>query len=275
MTIDTSPVVASSRSAGSSDSIILDTVVKYYGSALIVNGISHTIEAGSFVSLIGPSGCGKSTLLRMIGDLEPLTSGRIQVGAGSPETARRDHTMSMVFQAPNLVPWRSVRRNVELPLEAMGLPAAQRKDRATRELVRVGLGEHIEASPRTLSGGMAQRAAIARALVSDPRIVLMDEPFGALDEILRERLNYELHDLWAATGKTIVFVTNSIAEAVALSTDILVMGRNPGRIVAHIPVDLPRERSPKIAESEAFFRITTDVRRQLAVAAQSGPGTGS
>lgn len=247
-----------------SDSIVLDSVVKYYGSTLILNGVSHTIESGSFVSLIGPSGCGKSTLLRMIGDLEPLTSGQIQVGTGSPEDARRDHSMSMVFQAPNLVPWRSVRRNVELPLEAMGLPAAERKERAVRELRRVGLGEHIDASPRTLSGGMAQRAAIARALVNNPRIVLMDEPFGALDEILRERLNYELHELWATTGKTIVFVTHSIAEAVALSTDILVMGRNPGRIVAHIPVPLPRKRNPAIAESEAFFKITTDVRRQLA-----------
>lgn len=272
MTIDTSPAASVTRSADTTDSIVLDSVVKYYGSALILGGVTHTIEAGSFVSLIGPSGCGKSTLLRMIGDLEPLTSGSIRVGPGSPETARRDHSMSMVFQAPNLVPWRSVRRNVELPLEAMGLPAAERKDRATRELRRVGLGEHIDASPRTLSGGMAQRAAIARALVNDPRIVLMDEPFGALDEILRERLNYELHELWAATGKTIVFVTHSIAEAVALSTDILVMGRNPGRIVAHVPVDLPRQRSPKLAESEAFFKITTDVRRQLTMAAQ---GAGS
>jgi NitT/TauT family transport system ATP-binding protein len=253
-----------------SEPIVLDTVVKYYGSKLILDGVSHAIEAGSFVSLIGPSGCGKSTLLRMIGDLEPSTSGNIRVGAGSPEDARRNHSMSMVFQSPNLVPWRSVRRNVELPLEALGLPAAERRDRAVCELRRVGLGEYIDASPRTLSGGMAQRAAIARALVSDPRIVLMDEPFGALDEILRERLNYELHELWASTGKTIVFVTHSIAEAVALSTDILVMGRNPGRIVAHIPVALPRERNPRIAESEEFFQITTDVRRHLAVASQPG-----
>ncbi|MGB3481069.1 MAG: ABC transporter ATP-binding protein [Mycobacterium sp.] len=257
-------------SLATSDSIVLDSVVKCYGPALILGGISHTIEAGSFVSLIGPSGCGKSTLLRVIGDLEPLTSGSIRVGFGSPEDARRNHSMSMVFQAPNLVPWRSVRRNVELPLEAMGLPAAERKDRAVRELRRVGLGEYIDANPRTLSGGMAQRAAIARALVSDPRIVLMDEPFGALDEILRERLNYELHELWASTGKTVVFVTHSIAEAVALSTDILVMGRKPGRILAHIPVPLPRERHPELAESEAFFKIATDVRRQLAVAAQPG-----
>ncbi|MDY6999670.1 MAG: ABC transporter ATP-binding protein [Actinomycetota bacterium] len=275
MTVDTSPAVLSARSI-SSDSIVLDSVVKYYGSKLILDHVSHTVEAGSFVSLIGPSGCGKSTLLRMIGDLEPLSSGAIEVGAGSPESARRDHSMSMVFQAPNLVPWRSVRRNVELPLEAMGLAGDARKERACAELRRVGLGEYIDASPRTLSGGMAQRAAIARALVSDPRIVLMDEPFGALDEILRERLNYELHELWATTGKTIVFVTHSIAEAVALSTDILVMGRNPGRIVTHIPVDLPRERSPELAESEAFFAITTEVRRQLAVAAgDARPGVAS
>ncbi|AQA03990.1 ABC transporter ATP-binding protein [Mycobacterium sp. MS1601] len=259
MTVDTS--------IGTSDAIVLHDVVKYYGSKLILDHVSHTFEPGSFVSLIGPSGCGKSTLLRMIGDLEPLSSGRIDVGAGTPETARRGHSMSMVFQSPNLVPWRSVRRNVELPLEAMGLPAAERKERATRELIRVGLGEHIEAGPRTLSGGMAQRAAIARALVSDPRIVLMDEPFGALDEILRERLNYELHQLWASTGKTIVFVTHSIAEAVALSTDILVMGRDPGRIIGHIPVALPRERRPELAETEEFFKITTEVRRQLSVGA--------
>ncbi|BBY84731.1 ABC transporter ATP-binding protein [Mycolicibacterium tokaiense] len=250
-----------------SEAIVLDDVVKYYGSTLILDRVSHIVEPGSFVSLIGPSGCGKSTLLRMIGDLEPLTSGRIGVGAGTPEAARLGHTMSMVFQSPNLVPWRSVRRNVELPLEGMGLPATQRKERAIRELRRVGLGEHIDANPATLSGGMAQRAAIARALVSDPRIVLMDEPFGALDEILRERLNYELHELWAATGKTIVFVTHSIAEAVALSTDILVMGRNPGRIIAHIPVELPRRRSPELAETESFFAITTEVRRQLSVGA--------
>lgn len=189
MTLDTSAGAAVGQSSTTSDSIVLDSVVKYFGSSLILDGVSHTIEAGSFVSLIGPSGCGKSTLLRMIADLEPVSSGSVRVGAGSPETARRDHSMSMVFQAPNLVPWRSVRRNVELPLEAMGSSATERREKATRELRRVGLGEHIDANPRTLSGGMAQRAAIARALVSDPRIVLMDEPFGALDEITRERLN--------------------------------------------------------------------------------------
>ncbi|MDY6808981.1 MAG: ABC transporter ATP-binding protein [Actinomycetota bacterium] len=255
------------------NAISLDAVTKYYGDTLILDSIDHVVEAGSFVSLIGPSGCGKSTLLRMIADLEPVSGGRVRIGARTPDECRRDHAMSMVFQSPNLVPWRSVRRNVELPLEAMGVSASRRAALADAELAKVGLDGYGDAHPRTLSGGMAQRAAIARALVTDPGIVLMDEPFGALDEILRERLNYELHDLWATTGKTIVFVTHSIAEAVALSTDIVVMGRNPGRIVSHLPVDLPRERGPHLAETERFFQITTEVRRLLALAA--GPSGAS
>ncbi|MGW0038372.1 ABC transporter ATP-binding protein [Gordonia sp. NPDC003376] len=258
--------VPPSESPRRSDAIVLDSVTKFYGDKLILDGIDHVVEAGAFVSLIGPSGCGKSTLLRMIADLEPVTSGVVRIGSRTPAEARRDHTMSMVFQSPNLIPWRSVRRNVELPLEAMHVDRDERRRLATAELERVGLGNHLDAHPRTLSGGMAQRAAIARALVSDPRIVLMDEPFGALDEILRERLNYELHNLWESTGKTIVFVTHSIAEAVALSTDIVVMGRNPGRIHAHMSVDLPRRRTPELAESARFFEMTSEVRRLLASA---------
>ncbi|ANY25018.1 MULTISPECIES: ABC transporter ATP-binding protein [Gordonia] len=248
------------------DGIVLDAVTKYYGDKLILDAVDHVFEPGSFVSLIGPSGCGKSTLLRMIADLEPVSFGEVRIGSRTPAEARRDQTMSMVFQSPNLIPWRSVRRNVELPLEAMAMDRAQRRLLATAELERVGLGQYLDAHPRTLSGGMAQRAAIARALVSDPRIVLMDEPFGALDEILRERLNYELHALWASTGKTIVFVTHSIAEAVALSTDVVVMGRNPGRIHARLPVDLPRERTPELAQTTQFFEMTSEVRRLLASA---------
>ncbi|WP_232716768.1 ABC transporter ATP-binding protein [Gordonia metallireducens] len=267
MTISPTQITGSPRgSVPGQGAIVLDSVTKFYGDRLILDSIDHVFEAGSFVSLIGPSGCGKSTLLRMIADLEPVTSGGVRIGSRTPAEARRDHTMSMVFQSPNLIPWRSVRRNVELPLEAMGVDRDQRRRLATAELDRVGLGQHLDSHPSTLSGGMAQRAAIARALVSDPQIVLMDEPFGALDEILRERLNYELHTLWASTGKTIVFVTHSIAEAVALSTDIIVMGRNPGRIHAHLPVDLPRERTPELADTSQFFELTTEVRRLLASA---------
>jgi NitT/TauT family transport system ATP-binding protein len=242
------------------------TITKVFDDRNIVPVLDHidfTVEPGTFVSFIGPSGCGKSTLLRIAGDILHPTSGAVLINDLPAGDARRAHQTGFVFQAPNLCPWRSVRRNVELPLETMGVPKRERKARAMEQLVRVGLDGASEKHPHELSGGMAQRVAIARSLVFDPSIILMDEPFGALDEITRERLNIELHDLWRRSRKTILFVTHSIPEAVLLSTKVAVMGRNPGRIVDVIEIDLPEERRASIESTPAFFEAVSAVRSAL------------
>jgi NitT/TauT family transport system ATP-binding protein len=224
-----------------------------------------TLEIGrrELVSLIGPSGCGKSTLLRLIGDLLTPTSGTLLVNGKSPRQARLDRDFGIVFQQPVLFDWRTVEQNVQLPLEVMGVPKAERQTRTAQLLKLVGLDAFAHRSPWELSGGMQQRVSIARALSIRPAILLMDEPFGALDEMTRERLNRELLSIWAETSTTLVFVTHSIAEAVFLADRIVVMSPRPGRIETVISVDLPRPRGPEIRELPRFFELIAEVRRNL------------
>jgi NitT/TauT family transport system ATP-binding protein len=225
--------------------------------------VSLEIAPGSFVSLIGPSGCGKTTLLRAIADLEQPTSGTLVVNGTTPEQARRNRAYGYVFQAPALYPWRSVERNVMLPLEIMGMPAEQRRARAERYLALVGLQEFRRRFPWQLSGGMQQRVSIARALSFEPALLLMDEPFGALDEITRDGLNLHLHQLWRSTAMTVIFVTHSIPEAVFLSSRIVVMSPRPGKVVEIIDVDLPGERYLDLRETPAFLKVAHRVREAL------------
>ena len=215
------------------------------------------------MSLIGPSGCGKTTLLRVIADLERPTAGTITVNGVTPENARLARAYGYVFQAPALYPWRSVERNVTLPLEVMGLSRGERRTRAARYLAMVGLKGFEKRFPWQLSGGMQQRVSIARALSFEPDLLLMDEPFGALDEITRDYLNEQLLLLWRSTGKTVVFVTHSISEAVFLSTRIVVMSPRPGRIIDVIANPMPVERSLEVRDSLEFQKIAHRVREGL------------
>jgi len=233
------------------------------GEAIALQDADLVIQAGDFVSLIGPSGCGKTTLMRLVADLIEPTTGAIRVAGKSPNQARRDREYGYVFQAPVLYDWRSVIANVTLPLEIMGYPASERKAKAAELLAMVGLEKFHKQYPWQLSGGMQQRVSIARALAFDPKLLLMDEPFGALDEITRETMNLELLRLWEETRKTVVFVTHSIAEAVFLSSRIVVMTARPGRIREVIDVDLPYPRTAETRETERFFDLTTQVREAL------------
>ncbi len=228
-----------------------------------LESVDLTIHQGEFVSLIGPSGCGKSTLLRLIGDLTQPTSGTLSINGKPANKARLDRDYGMVFQAPVLMDWRTIAKNIELPLEIMGYPADERRRRAAELLKLVELEGFADRHPWELSGGMQQRAAIARALSFDPKLLLMDEPFGALDEMTRERMNTELMSIWRRTGTTIVFVTHSIPEAVFLSTRVVVMSARPGRITQVVDVDLPDQRSFETRESERYFRLVTHVREAL------------
>jgi NitT/TauT family transport system ATP-binding protein len=228
-----------------------------------LEGIDLTIRQGEFVSLIGPSGCGKSTLLRLIGDLTAPTSGSVAVNGKPAARARLDRDYGMVFQAPVLMDWRTIVKNIELPLEIMGFPADERRRRAGDLLRLVELEAFADRHPWELSGGMQQRVAIARALSFDPKLLLMDEPFGALDEMTRERMNAELMSIWQRTGTTIVFVTHSIPEAVFLSTRVVVMSARPGRISQVVEIDLPATRSVETRESERYFELVTRVREAL------------
>ncbi len=230
---------------------------------IALESIDLDIAQGEFVSLIGPSGCGKSTLLRVIGDLVHPTAGDVLVNGKPAGQARLDRDYGMVFQAPVLFEWRTVSGNVELPLEILGRPGAERKSRAREMLDLVDLGAFAGYNPSQLSGGMQQRAAIARALAFEPAILLMDEPFGALDEMTRERMNSEVLRIWERTGTTIVFVTHSIPEAVFLSSRVVVMSARPGRITKVIDIDLPRPRSDDTRESPRYFELVTDVRETL------------
>ncbi len=225
--------------------------------------INLKVGRGEFVSLIGPSGCGKTTLLRVIADLERATSGTVLVNGVTPEQARQSRAYGYVFQAPALYPWRTIAKNVALPLEIMGLGVIEREGRIARNLELVNLTGFEKKYPWQLSGGMQQRASIARALAVEPDLLLMDEPFGALDEIVRDHLNQQLLELWAQTNKTVVFVTHSIPEAVFLSTRIVVMTPRPGKIHDIIESTLPRDRNLDIRETPEFLRIAHRVRLGL------------
>ena len=233
------------------------------GDVIALTDVNLDIRKGEFVSFIGPSGCGKTTFLRVIADLEQPTSGSITVNGTSPADARANRSYGYVFQAPALFPWRNIERNVALPLEIMGYGAADRKDRIEKSLALVNLEGFEKKFPWQLSGGMQQRASIARALAFDADLLLMDEPFGALDEIVRDHLNSELLKLWAATQKTIAFVTHSIPEAVYLSTKIVVMSPRPGRVTDVIESTLPAERPLDIRETPEFLAIAHRVREGL------------
>ena len=228
-----------------------------------LSNVDLTIGKGEFVSFIGPSGCGKTTFLRVIADLEQPTAGRITVNGMSPEEARLQRAYGYVFQAAGLFPWRTIERNVALPLEIMGYPKSEVAQRIARTLDLVNLTGFEKKFPWQLSGGMQQRASIARALAFDADLLLMDEPFGALDEIVRDHLNEQLLELWARTTKTICFVTHSIPEAVYLSTKIVVMSPRPGRVTDVIESTLPKERPLDIRESPEFLAIAARVRDGL------------
>jgi NitT/TauT family transport system ATP-binding protein len=225
--------------------------------------VNLTIGQGEFVSFIGPSGCGKTTFLRCVAALERPTGGTLTVNGMTPDAARRARAYGYVFQAAALYPWRTIAGNIRLPLEVMGFSKEEQALRVERVLSLVELSGFGNKFPWQLSGGMQQRASIARALAFDADILLMDEPFGALDEIVRDRLNEELLKLWARTGKTIGFVTHSIPEAVFLSTRIVVMSPRPGRITDIIDSPLPRERPLEIRDSAAFIEIAHRVREGL------------
>ena len=230
-----------------------------------LEGVSFTLQRGGFLSLLGPSGCGKSTLLRVVADLIAPSRGRVEVLGGTPERARRERALGFVFQDAALLPWRTALQNVELPLEVGGASKMLPKGRPTpRELLKlVGLDGWEGSLPHELSGGMRQRVSIARALVSAPRLLLMDEPFGALDEITRDRLNEELRRIWQEMRTTILFVTHSVYESVFLSEQVLVLAANPGRVKKLVSIDLPKERDLGIRETEPFVRLAAHLRTVL------------
>jgi NitT/TauT family transport system ATP-binding protein len=225
-----------------------------------LSNVSLQIADGEFVSFIGPSGCGKTTMLRVIADLQQPTSGTLLVNGMSAEQARLERRYGYVFQAPALFPWRTIEKNLKLPLEIMGFSDSEQKQRAARYLALVNLTGFERKYPWQLSGGMQQRVSIARALSFDPALLLMDEPFGALDEIVRDHLNEQLLQLWDKTGKTVLFVTHSIPEAVFLSSKIVVMSPRPGRIIDIIDCNFPRDRTLEVRETPEFLKIAQRVR---------------
>ena len=254
--------------AGQATAVVCQNVsVRFVSDRRIVtalDNISFSVQAGGFLCVLGPSGCGKSTLLRVVADLIDPSSGMLSVFGRTPRQARIDRALGFVFQDAALLPWRTALENVELPLEVGGRRSLLAGAPTPRELLRlVGL-EGWEASfPHELSGGMRQRVAIARALLGGPRLLLMDEPFGALDEITRDRLNEELRRIWLETRTTILFVTHSVYEAIYLGETVLVLAANPGRVRARVEVDLPPDRALSIRETEPFNRIAAQTRGLL------------
>jgi NitT/TauT family transport system ATP-binding protein len=228
-----------------------------------LSDISMDIHRGEFFSLIGPSGCGKSTLLRLIGDLTEPSGGTVEINGKSAAQARLDREYGMVFQSPVLFDWRTVEDNVRLPLELFGFSKSAQEEKIREMLDLVRLTDFAGHRPYQLSGGMQQRVAIARALAFSPSLLLMDEPFGALDEMTRERMNSEVLSIWARTGITVIFVTHSIPEAVFLSSRVAVMSARPGRITRLVDVELPRPRGLDTRESPAYFSHITEVREAL------------
>ncbi len=263
MQANTSPELSAKDSNAAAIVSVRDVSMVFPNGTVALKDANLEIAQGEFISLIGPSGCGKTTLLRLLADLIQPSSGTIRIGGKSPEEARKARAYGYVFQAPTLMEWRNVLSNVMLPLEVMNFPVQERRARAERMLALVGLEKFARHYPWQLSGGMQQRVSIARALAFDPQLLFMDEPFGALDEITRENLNLELLRLWRETGKTIIFVTHSIPEAVFLSTRIVVMTPRPGKIETVIPVDLPQPRTFETRETTRFFELATAVREAL------------
>ncbi len=243
------------------------------GGTRALQEIELEFQPGEFISLIGPSGCGKSTLLRVIGDLIEPTEGEAIVGGKTAHQARLDRDYGMVFQEATLMDWRTVEKNVSLPLEMMGWDRAARRDRVRELLDLVELTGFESHHPWQLSGGMQQRVAIARALTFNPALILMDEPFGALDEMTRDRLNLELLRIWEATSATVVFVTHSIAEAVFLSSRVVVMSARPGRVQRIVDVDLAYPRTNETREEPRFFELATEVRELLRESHDAREGT--
>jgi NitT/TauT family transport system ATP-binding protein len=251
-----------SEVSGSIPEIELANVGKRYRNAAVaLEGISLSIQRGECVTFLGPSGCGKSTLLKIVSGLTPVSDGQVQVNGMTPENARE--LMSFIFQDATLLPWRTVEENIGLGLELDHTARALRKERVGGMLEVVGLSHVAKRYPRQLSGGMKMRVSIARALVSRPRILLMDEPFAALDEMTRDRLNEELLRLYAEQKWTVLFVTHSVAEAVFLSTRVVILAAHPGRVAHEIPIDLPWPRSAEIRESLAFEQAVTHASRLL------------
>ncbi len=229
---------------------------------LAISDVTFDVEAGELVSLVGPSGCGKTTLLKILAGLSDYDSGQVRIGSGAhPFDPSRD--IGMVFQQPLLLKWRRVLENVLLPAEILGLPRRESRERARELLAMVGLSGFEEKYPYELSGGMQQRAAIARALIHDPKLVLMDEPFGALDALTREKMNLELRRIWQQSRKTIVFVTHGISEAVFLGTRAVVLTSGPARMADNIPIGLPAARSLEIKTTEAFGEYNRRIYRLL------------
>ena len=243
----------------------VDRVTKTFaqGNVTALQEIDLALAAGEFVSLIGPSGCGKSTLLRVVGDLVPPTSGTVTINGKSARQARADRDYGIVFQDAVLFDWRTVAKNIALPLEMLGWDRAKRRERVEQMLALVELTGFENHHPWQLSGGMQQRVSIARALSFEPALLLMDEPFGALDEMTRERLNLELLSIWQQLRSTVVFVTHSISEAVFLSTKVVVMSPRPGRIAGTVSIDLPYPRTVETREDARFFALVTEVRELL------------
>ena len=245
--------------------VSIENVTKTFvkGQVTALENITLALTAGEFVSLIGPSGCGKSTLLRVVGNLVDPTAGTVTVNGKSAHQARLDRDYGIVFQDAVLFDWRTIAKNIALPLELLGWDRARRTARVEELLELVELTGFEKHHPWQLSGGMQQRVAIARALSFEPALLLMDEPFGALDEMTRERLNIELLRIWETLGSTVVFVTHSISEAVFLSTRVVVMSPRPGRIRGIVPIDLAQPRTVQTREDPRYFELVTQVRELL------------
>ncbi|EGW37942.1 ABC transporter ATP-binding protein [Desulfosporosinus sp. OT] len=230
---------------------------------LALTDVNFDIQEGEFISLLGPSGCGKTTLLRIIADLLQPTSGSVSIRGQSPRDIRMQQKYGIVFQSPVLYDWRTVRRNICMPMEIMGIPKKERTTRITRMLELVGLQDFGYKYPFELSGGMQQRVGIARALALNPEFLLMDEPFSALDEFTREKLNEDLLSIWSKTKKTVIFVTHNIPESVFLSDRVVVLSPHPGRISAIVDINLPRPRENSIRETSEFYEYVTKIRRSF------------